>query len=142
MPKPRFVDANIFLRYFTKTDPQKAERARQLLERVERGEEKVTLAMLIVFETVFTLERTYKVPKAQIREMLVDVLSLRGIQLPGKTLCFQALDVYCEKNVSFVDAYVAVYMKSRALSEIYSWDTDFDKLSGISRIEPGEGEIE
>jgi predicted nucleic acid-binding protein len=135
---PRFVDANVFLRYFTGSDPAKAERARQLLERVERGEEKVTTDTLVVFETVFTLERSYKVPKPQVREMIADIFSLPGIQLRGKRLCFDALDLYVAKNVSYVDAYIATSMKARGLTEIYSWDSDFDKLPGIRRVEPGE----
>ena len=135
-PPPRFVDANVFLRYFTGSDPDKAKRARRLLERVERGEEKVTTETVVVFETVFTLQRTYKVPKAQIREMVGDVLSLPGVQLRGKTLCLEALDLYVQKNVSFVDAYIAVVMKARGLTEIYSWDSDFDKLPGVVRLQP------
>ena len=136
--RPRFVDANVFLRYFTDSDPAKAQRAKALLERVERGAEKVTTDTLVVFETVFTLQRTYKVPKVQIREMMADLLALPGIQLRGKRLILDALDLYVEKNVSFVDAYLAVAMKARGLSEIYSWDTEFDKLPCITRIEPEE----
>ena len=139
MPSPRFVDANILLRYFTNDDPQKAGYARYLLERVERREEKVATSALVVFETVFTLQRTYKVPKAQVREMLTDVLTLAGMLLPGKSLCLRALDLYVEKNVSFTDAYNAVYMHSRTIAEIYSWDADFDKLPGVTRVIPDAG---
>lgn len=134
--RPRFLDANILLRYFTASDPEKAQRAKRLLEQVEQGAEKVSTSIVVVFETVFTLQRTYKVPKAQIREMIQDVLALSAVQLPRKDLCFQALALYVEKNVSFVDAYIAVSMLDRELSEIYSWDADFDKLPGITRVEP------
>jgi predicted nucleic acid-binding protein len=134
--RPRVVDANVFLRYFTGDDPDKSEAARALLERVERGVEKVTTDVLVVFETVFTLQRTYKVPKARIREMVGDVLALPGIQLHGKRRCLDALDLYADQNVSFVDAYLAVAMQARGLSEIYSWDREFDRLAGIVRITP------
>jgi len=63
---------------------------------------------------------------------------MRGVQLTGKSLCSQAFDLYVEKNVSFADAYSAVYMQSRDLTEIYSWDADFDKIPGLSRIEPDQ----
>ena|SRR6266545_558973 len=132
----RFVDANVFLRYFTGSDPEKAACAKQLLERVERGEERVTTDTLVIFETVFTLQRTYRVPKGQIREMIADVFSLPGVQLRGKSLCLDALDLYVERNVSFVAAYIAVLMKVRKLTEISSWDADFDQLPGLSRVEP------
>ncbi|MBI3972720.1 MAG: type II toxin-antitoxin system VapC family toxin [Chloroflexi bacterium] len=136
MARPRFVDSNVLLRYLTGSDADKAERAKQLLHRIERGAEKAATSLMVVFETVFTLQRTYQVPKAQIREMVADLLSLPGLLLPGKSLCLQALDLYVEMNISFVDAFNAVYMKSRGLSEIYSWDSDFDRIEGVKRLVP------
>lgn len=138
MASPRFLDTNVLLRYFTASDPAKARRARALLERIERGEEKVVTSTLVVFETVFTLQRTYKVPRSQIRELLRDVLSLPSVQLARKDLCFRALDLFAQHNLSFADAYTAVDMQSRGLSELYSWDTDFDSLPGVTRVEPSE----
>lgn len=134
----RFLDTNVLMRHFTNDDPVRAPQALALIERIERGEERVVTSMMIVFETVFLLERRYKVPKATVRELVWDVLSMRGVQLTGKALCSQAFDLYVEKNVSFADAYSAVYMQSRDLTEIYSWDADFDKIPGLSRIEPDQ----
>jgi predicted nucleic acid-binding protein len=72
--------------------------------------------------------------------MVSDVLSLPGVQLSGKGLCLQALELYAGHNISFADAYTAAYMHSLKLSEIYSWDTDFDRLAGLTRVEPsGDG---
>ena len=133
---PRFLDTNILLRYFTRSDPDKAAAARALLERVERRQEKVITSALVVFETVFTLERTYKVSKAQVRDMVGDILALPGVQLAGKRLCLQALELHANHNVSYADAYTAAYMASLQLSEIYSYDTDFDRLPGLSRVAP------
>jgi predicted nucleic acid-binding protein len=134
---PRFLDTNVLLRYFTTSDPGKAQRAKVLLDRVERGDEKVVTSLLVVFETVFTLQRTYKVPRVQIRDLVGDVISLPSVQLAQKSRCLAALDLYVEKNISFVDAYNVLYMQSRGLAEVYSWDTDFDRIAGIVRLEPG-----
>ena len=46
------------------------------------------------------------------------------------------LDTNILSNVSFVDAYNAAYMESRGITEVYSDDTDFDKIEGIKRVEP------
>ena len=135
---PRFLDTNVLLRYLVHTDPEKANRARALLERVERREESVVTSTLVIFETVFTLQRTYKVDRRRIRAMLTDLLAMPGLQLAGKGLCEQALDLFVQYNISFADAYSAVYMQGRGLTEIYSWDTDFDALPGAVRVEPAE----
>ncbi len=63
---------------------------------------------------------------------------MRGVQLTGKSLGSQVFDLYVEKNVSFANAYSAIYMQSRDLTEIYSWDADFDKIPGLSQIEPDQ----
>lgn len=132
----RFLDTNILLRYFTKDDEEKAQKALGLLQRIETGEERVETSLLVVFETVFTLQRHYRVPKPRIKELLIPILRMRGLHLPSKTLCLDALDFFVEHNVPFADAFNAVYMKARGMSEVYSFDTDFDKIEGIARLEP------
>ena len=132
----RFLDTNILLRYFTKDDEEKAQKALALLQRVERGEERVETSLPVIFETVFTLQRHYRVPLPQIKELLLPILRMRGLQLPAKNLCITALDLFIERNISYVDAFNALYMQSRHIREVYSWDTDFDRIEGITRIEP------
>lgn len=134
---PRFLDTNILLRYFTRDDEEKAKRVLALLQRVERAEERVETSLIVIFETVYALERVYHVPREQIRQLIIDVIRMRGIHLPGKDLCRAALIVYEEnKELSFADAYHAVYMQEKGIPEIYSWDTDFDDLDWVHRVEP------
>ncbi len=134
----RFLDTNILLRYLTRDDEQKAQRSLALLMKVERGEEKVETNLIVVFETIYALQRLYRVPRDVIKELLLNVIRLRGVHLPGKNLCYQALDLYVSKNISFADAYHVAYMNSRGLNEIYSCDTDFDKIAEVIRMEPEE----
>jgi predicted nucleic acid-binding protein len=131
-----FLDTNILLRYFTRDDEQKAQRALDLLIRVERGEEKIITSSLVIFETVFTLQCFYKVPRQRIKELILSIISLRGLHLPGKNVYYQAFDLYVAHNISFADAYNAAYMLSEEISNIYTWDTDFDRIDGIVRLEP------
>lgn len=132
---PRFLDTNILLRYFTNDEEAKARRVLALLERVERNEERVATSLLVVSETVFTLERAYKVSKHRTSEMVRDVISLPGVQLPAKALCIAALELHAAKDISFVDAYNSIDMQARGLTEIYTWDTDFDRLPDVTRVE-------
>ena len=132
----RFLDTNILVRYFTQDDTAKAEKALALLRRIERGDERVETSLLVIFETVYTLQRFYRVPKPQIQELMLPVLNLRGLRLPLKTLCVDALALFVKYDISFADAFNAAYLQARGMTEIYSWDTDFDKIEGIARLEP------
>jgi predicted nucleic acid-binding protein len=109
-----------------------------LLQRVEQDAERVALTPHIVAEVVFTLDRCYTIPRAQIRELVRDIMTLPGVQLPGRALLLDALDLFAtnSRNISFADAYTAVYMRSRGLVELYSWDTGFDAITGVTRLEP------
>jgi predicted nucleic acid-binding protein len=133
----RFLDTNVLIRYLTRDDEKKATAALALLRRIEEGAEKVVISPLVIFETVFTLQKSYQVSRTQIRDALADIISMRGVEIPTKPLYLHALDLYAEKVISFTDAYNAVYMESQHVSEIYSWDSDFDKIAGLTRVEPG-----
>ena len=132
----RFIDTNLFLRYFTRDEEEKAQKVLALLKRVEKNEEKATTSPLVIFETIFTLESFYKVPKKEIKELMLPILNLRGLKLPDKGIYQQALDAYVKKNISFTDAFNATFCLKKGIKEIYSYDEDFDKMEGIKRITP------
>lgn len=132
----RFLDTNILLRYLTRDDEGKARRALALMVRLERGEERVVTSPMVIFETVFTLEKSYGTGRSAIKERLSDIISLRGLQLANKQLYYEALDLYARTTISFADAYTVALMRDQGLTEIYSWDSDFDNVEGIVRSEP------
>ncbi|MFO7761663.1 MAG: PIN domain-containing protein [Desulfobia sp.] len=132
----RFIDTNIFLRYFTGDDEVKAKDVLSLLKRIDRNQEKAATNLLVIFETIFTLESFYKVKREEIKELLNPILELRGLSLAHKDIISESLDLFCKKNISFADAFNASFMKAFQLKEIYSFDEDFDKIEGIKRLEP------
>ncbi len=133
-----FLDTNILLRYLTQDDKYKAQRALHLLTKIERGEKRAITSSLVIFETVLTLQRSYCLPRQRIMELVLPIISLHGLQLPGKSLYHRAFEIYVTKNISFADAYNAAYMLTEEISSIYSWDTEFDEIEGICRLEPEE----
>ena len=137
MPK-RFVDTNVLLRYFTLDDEEKARQALALLHRVEQGEERIETSPIVIFEVVFILDRTYGVPRARIHALVKPVLELRGLSVPGKPILLETLDRFAMtgRKLSFADLYIAFDAQSRGITEIYSWDREFDRIEGITRVEP------
>ena len=134
----RFLDTNVLVRYLARDDERKAQASLALLQRVEGGEEVVVTSDLVIAEVVFVLQSShrYNVPKRRIRELLEPIIALRGLRLPRKVLYSRAFDLYCEQNMGFADAFNAAYMESHGLSEVYSYDSDFDRVEGLRRVEP------
>jgi predicted nucleic acid-binding protein len=96
-----FLDTNVLLRHLLQDHPQQSPRSTAYLARVERGEIKVRTADTVVFETVFTLQRQYGVPKEDIRDNLLPILELPGIVLPGKRRLRKVFDLYVDLNLPF-----------------------------------------
>lgn len=132
----RLLDTNVLLRYFTRDHEVMAQHALELLLRVENGQERVATSSLVIFEVVFTLQKFYTKPRAEIRSLLLPILSMQGLILEGKPVFERALDLYVAHNVSFADAFNAAYAEAIGITEVYSWDRGFDRLPNVTRIEP------
>ena len=131
-----FIDTNLFLRHLRQDHPDYSPRSTAYFARIERGELHGRTSDLVVFEVVYTLQRTYKQPKAAIRDALLPLLELQGILLPGKRRYRRVFDLYVRLNVAFADAFHAVLMGQLKLTEVMSFDTEFDRIPGITRSEP------
>ncbi len=135
-PTFRVLDANILLRYLLDDVPELTDRCEALLLRVQRGEETVWLPDIALADVIWTLRSFYKRSKAEIRDILLPILSLRGIHLRDRAVIFHALILFAEENIDFSDALIAAEMLARGYTEIYSYDRHFDRVSGVKRAEP------
>ena len=132
----KFVDTNVFLRYLTKDDPSKYERCRAMFKRALEGEITIATSGLVIAELIWTLLSYYKVPKAEVVEKVSVILGTENLFVPDKNILADALVLYARKNIDFIDAYNAVFMKYQGLREIYSYDEDFENVEDIERKEP------
>ena len=134
----RFIDANIFIRHLTGDDPVKAQACFDLFQLAERGEVSLTTSESVVAEVVYVLasKQLYNLTRPEIRRLLYPLLSLPGLKLAARKLYLRALDIYATFPIDFGDALVAAHMERQDLTELYSYDRDFDPLAGMKRLEP------
>lgn len=135
MPEP-FLDTNVLVRHLLADHPVQSPRATAYLQRIENRELRVRITDIVIFETVFLLERTYRQPKAAIVASLLPLINLPGIILPGKRKFRDVFTLYVDLNLPFADAYYATLMRQQGVSEIVTFDRDFDRIPGITRQEP------
>ena len=134
----KFLDANVILRYLTRDDPKKAENCYELFQKVKRGEIELTTCEAVIAEVVYVLSshNLYNLPRDEVCSMLLPIINLYGLKIPQKRLYIRALDIYASKNIDFEDALSFAHMEKRQIKEIYSYDSDFDKLEELRRLEP------
>ena len=135
--KKMFVDTNIFLRYLTKDDSSKYEKCKELFKKAMEGKITLTTSGMVIAELIWTLlSYYYRVPKADVIEMISIIVSTENIFIPESDIIADALVLYSRKNIDYIDAYNSVYMKHYGFHEIYSYDRDFDAVENIKRVEP------
>ncbi len=138
--EPLFLDTNIIIRYVTQDDPDKAERSRELLKKVEAGELTFFASESIVVEIVQVLSSKglYNQPRATVASHLSAILALTRLKLANKRTILRALDVWvnASASVDFVDALSVAHMERQHISSIASFDRDFDRFTQIDRYEP------
>jgi uncharacterized protein len=132
----RLIDTNILLRYYLHDNEAQSSRAAELIAKLEKRERRGVISCAVMFELVFTLERSYRIPRKDICDFLQFLFSLSGITVELVDTFEQSVGFYLEKNVSFGDAFQVVYMKQKGINEIYSFDRDFDKIKDITRLAP------
>ncbi|HVA92472.1 MAG TPA: PIN domain-containing protein [Chloroflexota bacterium] len=135
----RFIDTNIFLRYLTKDDPVKAAACYALFQRLEQGSEQATTSETIIAEVVYVLSARshYGLGGTEIRARLTPLLVLRGLRIAHKRTYLRALDLYATyAALDFEDALTISHMERTGITDLYSYDTDFDQVPSVIRRDP------
>src|SRR5438067_12537799 len=99
-----FVDTNIIIRYLVAPEPgnaadqQQALYSKALLERVQRGEEVLTTADVVIAEVCYVLSspKRYNLSHAEVAARLRPIVVLRGFKLANKQVVLRALDLYSQ----------------------------------------------
>ena len=136
----KFLDTNIIIRFLTRDDEEKAEACYQLLQRASRGVETLLTCEAIITEVVYVLSSKrapYKLTHDEIRSRLTPIIAIRGLRLPQKHIYINALNIYAEhRSFDFEDALAIAHMQHEGITEIISYDRDFDLVPDIQRVEP------
>jgi predicted nucleic acid-binding protein len=133
----RFLDTNILIRHFMQDHADHSPRSTRLIERVIRGEETVHISATVVFETAFTLNARYKVPRSHIAESLLGLINAQSVTCREKEELVETLHLWMrETPLSFADCFHLVMTKSLGLEGIYTFDQKMNRYPGVERIEP------
>jgi len=135
----RFVDANIFVRHITNDDPIRSPASRALFQAIRNGHVTAWTTDLVAAEVVFVLSSkrtTYNMSREAIRDALLPLLLLPGLDVPSKTLFPRIFDYFVGLAIDYIDAYHAVLVERRTPPELYSYDFHFDRVTSLRRIEP------
>ena len=132
----KFIDTNIFIRFLTNDIPEKADGCEHLFREAAEKNETFFTTEMVIAEIIWVLESYYELPKKEVQDMVEKILITPFLFCPQKDLILNALTLYSDKNIDFIDAYNASILREQGVKKVYSYDRHFDKIDWVSRIEP------
>ena len=132
----RFLDTNIFIRFLTDDVPEKVDACEEIFKKAVEKQETLFTTELVIAEIVWVLESFYKLPKNEIQDKVEKILNTPNLICPHKDLILNALILYSEKNIDYIDAYNALILKENGIEELYSYDKHYDRIDWLTRLEP------
>ncbi len=130
-----FMDTDIFVNAFVDLDESKKRNSRRLLEEVSKGSINLVTDFLVLVESFYTIEKFKNATIAV--KVLRELLSLGSLEIIpiNHTIYFESLKRAEKYKLKFNDLVHYTVALLNNVSEIYSYDKDFDKLE-IKRVEP------
>ena len=133
-----FADTNLFIRIFTKDDPEQLNHVLTLLQKAEKGEFTLITNAVVMAEVVWVMEGMGSTRQI-IRDAIWSLLNTKGVEVDQANLIGQAIDIYAAKNIDFIDAFNVAWMQTNQIKSIYTFDQlHFSRVEGVDVKVPGQ----
>jgi len=137
----RFLDANVFIyayykpkKQLTPKEKQMKEQAKKIVTDISQGKEQVTTSVVHLSEIVNILK--HGMPREQLTNVIRGMFMLDNVTIHGVTRedYFVATELGDDLKLEANDALALDIIKSNNVTEIYTFDEDFDRIEGITRL--------
>ncbi len=129
MTKAIFVDANVFLRFFTVDDTGQHQQAAELFEKAASGKATLIAGPPVLFEIAWTLRSAYDQSRERVLDVLSAILALPGLSLIDGSLVEEAIALARKGSREFADAYIVASAQQAGAGQIATFNQKhFEKL--------------
>lgn len=133
--KTVFVDANLFLRFFTRDDDQQFARASNVFRQAAESQVLLVAGPPVLFEVAWTLRAAYRVSREKVLDVLSRIAALSGLRLVDVALVEAALRIAQASGQEFADAYVVASAAAEQADEIATFNLKhFEKMGFPLRV--------
>ena len=128
------VDTNVLVRYLVRDDAAQAEAARELLEdlTVERPG---FICREVMVETVWVLERTYKLTRVEIAAAVEDLVTTAGLVVEAADAVARAAARYGIGGPDFADLMILAAAERTGARRLYTFDRRLSRLEGAALLQ-------
>ncbi len=127
--KTAFVDANVFLRFFTTDEEGQQQQAARLLRKAACGKAALVTGPPVLFEIAWTLRAAYGQPNDEILDALSAIASMPGLRLLDRDLVEDAIALARHSGEEFADAYILASARKAGVDEVATFNRrHFERL--------------
>ena len=131
-----YADTNLFIRFFTGDSDNQSQESKKFLDQVSKGKYELFVCDLIVAEIIYVLESIYHLDRNEVVEKILAIAETDNTIIENRQVILGALDLYEEKNIDFIDAYLASHSIKNNCDTVFTFDKDFRKIDFINKIIP------
>ncbi len=132
-----FIDTSVILRILVKDDEIKRKASERLIKNAKREGVILYLLPVAVLETVWVLEKVYKLQRKAIKELIEAILNTSEFRCEMGNVFRKAIKTYEEKNIKFADAVMGYWGLEKGFSVVYTYDEkDYKKIAGLEVKKP------
>jgi len=133
----RGIDSNILVYALNKDLPEHLP-CKQLLIDIINGIELVSLPSVVFMESFHALVKSYKYKEVEVKKRLVALIDSKNINVLviSTSSVLLAFEIAEKFKTGGRDSLIAASLLENNIQEIYSHDSDFDKILLMKRIDP------
>lgn len=130
----KLLDTTVLLDFFS-GDEQQVEKIDKLFRDLEKQKEKLLVTEEVVIELVYYLGEVYGWEREVVSDVVNTVLMDSLFSVEDREVLYEAVKIYRNSKMSFMDALKASKAKKRKVKEVISYNRRFEK-EGFKLIRP------
>lgn len=128
------LDTNVLVRFLVEDDADQLERARRFLQKAVDSGSSCYVSDVVMCEVVWVLERSYKLRKAQISQVLGNLLRARNLAFSSSDRLARALEAYKAGLGDFADYLIREHARASGCEAVATFDSDLLKEPGFVEV--------
>lgn len=130
-----YADSNLFVSLFADATHPLHEQAVNLFRRVAEGRLVLIVTSVVVAELFYVASAALGWSRAATARHIAGLLEADGLVVPEADVLSRACELFAgDSHLDFADAYLAALGLQVGPSAVASFDRDFDRVAGVSRI--------
>ncbi|TFG12233.1 MAG: PIN domain-containing protein [Promethearchaeota archaeon] len=133
----RGIDSNILV-YALNEDLPEHLPCKELLVDIVKGKHIVSIPSIVFMESFHALVKAFKFKEIEVKKRLIAIIDSKNINVldVSTSSILLAFEIANKYKTGGRDSLIAACLLENNIQEIYSHDSDFDKIKLIKRVDP------